>query len=295
MITAQLLLLTFLQTCIFAPHVIGFLLAYQVTKRFDFTFAAYFCLGAFTSVWIVPNTTTPTVFQLGLAAMSTILICLIFAVIAENFIYWPLVQRTFGRMRFLVASIGMYTIVENIVAAIFGDASHQVFPGLSQKIIYIFTLPTAKGLSFGAIIGSIASFIGFIIIKYTKLGLVARAVIGNPELAVLHGSHLRLVYSFSIGIGATLAGLSGLAFSMDSYVVPTIGIKALVMSVVVALASKDISVGYAIIWIIVLLGLENTVSFLNGPRWAPIITYSIFLVLAIIVGKREQKSKHRGL
>lgn len=290
MVFAQLALLTFLQACVFAPLVVGFVLAYQVTRRFDFTFAGYFVVGAFIPVYAIT-----TAFPIAVACLLSLLLPTAMVLGFERLLYWPLSQRSFGRMRVLVASIGVYAVVENSIAMIFGDASRQVSIALSAQTLHIFSMPITEGLAIGAAIGALTVCACYLAIRFTTLGLLARAVVANSELATVHGTRLAAIYGFALTLSSVLAGVSGAAYSLESYVVPTVGLRPLVMAVVVALATPRLSIRRAILWLLFLLALENLVSFLAGPRWAPIVTYTVFLVLAIAVGRREFAAGNRRL
>jgi branched-chain amino acid transport system permease protein len=64
----------------------------------------------------------------------------------------------------------------------------------------------------------------FAVMRWTRLGLIARGTMQNANMAAALGVNPPLVYAVTFGIGAALSGLAGAVLAPVSGVFPTIGV-----------------------------------------------------------------------
>ena len=129
------------------------------------------------------------------------------------------------------------------------------------------------------VLGVIALIAAGTILYRTGLGLRARAVIFNREIAGTLGINVRLVDSVIFSLGAALAGLAGGLMSPLITISPTMGLPFLALSFLVVILG-----GLARIWGLALGALimgagPAVVAFFTTPVLAQII----ILALAIVV------------
>ena len=129
------------------------------------------------------------------------------------------------------------------------------------------------------VLGVIALIAAGTILYRTGLGLRARAVIFNREIAGSLGINVRLVDSVIFSLGAALAGLAGGLMSPLITISPTMGLPFLALSFLVVILG-----GLARIWGLALGALimgagPAVVAFFTTPVLAQII----ILALAIVV------------
>src|SRR6202051_1289870 len=63
----------------------------------------------------------------------------------------------------------------------------------------------------------------FAVLRFTRLGLIARGTMQNANMAAALGGNPKRVYSITFGAGAALTGLAGAIIAPVSGVFPTIG------------------------------------------------------------------------
>ena len=129
------------------------------------------------------------------------------------------------------------------------------------------------------VLGVIALVGAGTILYRTGLGLRARAVIFNREIAGTLGINVRLVDSIIFSLGAALAGLAGGLMSPLITISPTMGLPFLALSFLVVILG-----GLARIWglalgALIMGGGPAVVAFFTTPVLAQII----ILALAIVV------------
>ena len=61
------------------------------------------------------------------------------------------------------------------------------------------------------------------LLKYTKLGVEARATMENPQMAHALGVNVDKIYMLTFALGAALAGIAGSLFALQSPIEPTFG------------------------------------------------------------------------
>src|SRR5438045_8023235 len=64
----------------------------------------------------------------------------------------------------------------------------------------------------------------FAVLRFTRLGLIARGTMQNADMAAALGVKPARVYAVTFGIGAALSGLAGAVLAPVSGVFPTIGV-----------------------------------------------------------------------
>jgi branched-chain amino acid transport system permease protein len=64
----------------------------------------------------------------------------------------------------------------------------------------------------------------FLVLRFTRLGLIARGTMQNAQMAAALGVSPPRVYAVTFGIGAALSGLAGGVLAPVSGVFPTIGV-----------------------------------------------------------------------
>lgn len=86
----------------------------------------------------------------------------------------------------------------------------------------------------------------YLVFRFTRFGVLARATIQVPSMADSLGVNTSLIYSFTFGIGAALAGLAGALYAPTMTLVPTMGSSFVVDAfVTVVIGGADIFLGTA--------------------------------------------------
>ncbi len=144
----------------------------------------------------------------------------LFGIVVERCI----IRFLYGRLLdSLLATWGLSLFLIGFVTVVFGNTVEGVatpFSGISigQYSVAIYTL-----LLIAAAVVFIVSV--FVALKYSKLGLVARATMQNPDMAENLGINSRTVYMMTFGIGAAFSGLAGGLLAPITGVVPGMGVN----------------------------------------------------------------------
>jgi branched-subunit amino acid ABC-type transport system permease component len=147
--------------------------------------------------------------------------------------------------------------------------------GAIQIGIYSFSLYQLFLIAFTAVIFGA----GYLVLTYSRLGLIAKATMQNPDMAETLGVSQRRVYSWTFILGAGLTGLAGGLLAPISGVIPHMGATYVAKAFVTVITGGDA----------VITGLMAA-PFLLGPVESisaylvtPVIGQASLLLVAIVV------------
>jgi branched-chain amino acid transport system permease protein len=133
-----------------------------------------------------------------------------------------IIRQLYGRMvETMLATWGLSLFVVGILTMVFGDITEGVPTPLPGITIGAYQ---ASGYSLFVIVFSVATMFGvYIILRSSRLGLLARGTMQNAEMAAALGTDTSRIYAVTFAFGAALAGLAGGVLAPVSGVFPSIG------------------------------------------------------------------------
>ena len=142
----------------------------------------------------------------------------IIGVILERLI----IRHLYGRMvETMLATWGLSLFVVGILTMIFGDITEGVPTPLPGIRIGAYQ---TSGYSLFVIAIAIATlFAVYVILRSSRLGLLARGTMQNADMAAALGTDTSRIYAVAFAFGAALAGLAGGVLAPVSGVFPTSG------------------------------------------------------------------------
>ncbi|HEX9765934.1 MAG TPA: ABC transporter permease [Nitriliruptorales bacterium] len=241
---------------IFALAGLGLVITYKATGVFNF---AYGAIGALVT-FVLWQLHTSWGWSLWFAAPLALLV---FApglgVALERVVFRPLEQRGAGVAEQLVATVGIYVVTVGVAIGIWTAETKLQAPRLFPDDPVAWTTPiSSRGepivLRFSANqIGIIAlaillsAALGYLFTR-TSLGTRIRAVVDRRELAELSAIDANKVSAFAWGMGAGLAGITGvllapLSFGVDAVRLPLVIIETFAVAVLARLTSLPRAIG----------------------------------------------------
>ena len=224
----QVIFNIFFVSSIYSVIALSFMKLYQLTRFFHFAHAVVYTSGAYFTFLFSQLFGFPLYISIPLAVVSACLLgCMM-----ELLVYKPLRKRDSTKLILLLASLGIYIVLQNVISMVFGDDTKSIR-----------TWPVVVGLNiFGARITPVQIVIvvsslllvvmvaGYLMLG--KTGKAMRAVANDAELANISGINSNKIILISFAIGSALAGAAGILVSLDVDMTPTMGMNALMMGVV---------------------------------------------------------------
>lgn len=287
----DILINSIILACIYLIIGFSFEIIYVLNRFFHFAHAVVFTSGAYFTFLFSQLLGLSFYISIPLAVLcSCFLGCLI-----ELSIYKPLRKKKSSSLVLLLASLGIYIVLQNVISVVFGDDTKSIR-----------TWPVVEGLNaFGAritpvqIIIIVSSIFLLLLtssfLRFSKTGRAMRAVANDPELANISGINSNKVILTSFAIGSAIAGIAGILVSLDVDMTPTMGMNALMMGVVAMIVG-----GVGSIWGIVLGSLllalaQNLGVWYISSQWQDAIAFAILLIFLLFkpegfFGKKLKKA-----
>jgi branched-subunit amino acid ABC-type transport system permease component len=138
-----------------------------------------------------------------------------------------IVERTiirwlYGRMiDTMLATWGLSLFLVGLTTAIFGNTTVGLSAPLGSFEIGQYRTSAYTLFVIGVVIVVLGGVLA--VLRFTKLGLIARGTMQNANMAAALGVNPSRVYSITFGVGAALTGLAGAVIAPVSGTFPTIG------------------------------------------------------------------------
>jgi branched-subunit amino acid ABC-type transport system permease component len=168
-----------------------------------------------------------------IAICGALIVVSALGVLLQSTLYSPLEERDSSRLGILLASLGAYIVLQNLVSLVCGDD------------LQMFLVSGHTWILFGAHISSIRLLICIVnlfsyaalilLLRRSIVGSVIRAVADDRELAGSLGISAKGVAFLVVTISSGLASLIGVLIGYDQGLQPTMGFEPLLMGVAAAI------------------------------------------------------------
>src|SRR3989344_2182678 len=231
-ILPQLILNSVIAGAIYALVAVGFNLIYGTVKFFDLGDGALTVVGGYAMFLFYKKLEFGLPVSVGLAILGAGLI----GWLVNRLVYRRLRARQASGMVMLVASLGVFTLLQALLAIFFssqfqtlslGTSGSQVFEIFGAVITYTQITILASGL---AIMGCLA-----LLLKFTLFGKAITAVADDEEVAKIVGITTSKIIGGVFFVGSMIAGLAGLLGGFDTGIEPTMGLSLLLKGVIASI------------------------------------------------------------
>jgi branched-chain amino acid transport system permease protein len=265
-------------------------LIYFTTKFFHIAHAGVISFGAYLVFFFANKYSIPFPISIALAIAVATLI----GVACEVLVYRQMRKRNVPALAYLIASIGLYVVLQNCISLFFGD---------DTKIINTAEVKVGNQI-FGAYITTIqiisifVSIAFFVVVNlflyYTATGKSIRAVASNPELCNIYGISSNKIILIAFGIGSALAATAGILSAMDTNMTPTFGFNLLLYGVVAMIIGGVGSTRGLIAGALLVATSQHLAAYYIDTKWMDAVTYIILILFLIwkplgFSGKRLKK------
>jgi branched-chain amino acid transport system permease protein len=281
----QFLLNGLITGLLYALLAIAFSLVYNTTKIFHIAFAgvlvaASFIFYTFSVQWSLPFV---------IALVACLMVTGILNLGIEYFIYKRLEDKKVNHNNILVASIGVFIVITNLLAMGYGNET-KTFPSDIKPSIQVGSLIITYMQVLQGILCSLL-ILGFLwILRTTDLGIKIKALSNNLNLFEVLGhsaAQFRMILFFMSGV---LAAIISLLMSFDVGFDPYFGMSLLLNALVAMIIGGFGSFKGSVLGGII-LGLIQSVSiYFFESRWETAISF-LLLILILILGRKDVRRK----
>jgi len=250
---------------------------YTVTKFFHLAHAAVITFGAYFVFFFANKFAIPFPVSVALAIATATLI----GVCCEVLVYRQMRKRNVPVLAYLIASIGLYVVLQNCISLFFGDDTKiintaEITVGNQIFGAYITTIQIVT------IVASIALFIIVnLFLHYSATGKSIRAVASNSELSNIYGIPSNNIVLIAFGIGSALAATAGILSAMDTNMTPTFGFNLLLYGVVAMIIGGVGSTRGLITGALLVATAQHLAAYYIDTKWMDAVTYIILILFLI--------------
>lgn len=235
---------------------VGLAVIFGMMRVINLAHGEFIMLGGFAAIFSVQAGVNIWLAMLVVAPLSVALL----GVLVERLI----MRRLYGRMvDTMLASWGLSLLLIGLATTFFGNRVVGVAAPVGSFRIGQYSLGAYDFVLKGIVLVIFAA--GYAVLRFTRVGLVARATMQNREMASSLGIEPSRVYAVTFAIGSALSGLAGGLLAPISGVLPTMGV-AYVAKAFITVITGGASVITGTALSSTLLGSINTVStFITTP------------------------------
>ncbi len=251
----------------------GFTLIFGLMRTTNMAHGSLYMLGAYVGVSAYEATGNWfAALVIGFAAVAVVGIV----------IHLGLLSRMAGQdLRQALVTIGLSIIIADLLLAKYGGLTYQIEPPpfAAGSVAIPFVVNGTYSAYRLFIIALAAAVYGalWLVLNRTRIGWYIRAGIDDRDMLSALGVNVSRVFLFVFGLGAGLAGLSGVVGATALSISPSEDGRYLLSSLVVVIVGGMGSLGGAVIGALI-IGLSEQIGLFYAP------TYSIFITFVIMAG-----------
>ena len=236
-----------------------------------------FMLGAYFLFLLIVTLKVPFV----IACIFSILLVAVLGIANNKYIYKPIRKIGGTPLILLIASLGVYVIMQNLVSLFFGDDAKSVRSGVVKVGLDIFGARITPVQIVIIISGIVLAVLTWVLLKYTKIGKASRAVANNPTLSEIYGINKEKIYNFVFAYGSALAAIAGILSALDTDMTPTMGFRPLMMGVIAMIIGGVGSIPGIVLGALLLGFAQNLAAWYLPSQWQDAIAFTIMLIFLL--------------
>lgn len=271
---------------------IGFALIYQTTRFFHFAHAIIFTSGAYFAFLF--NQILGWSYYTAIPA--AIILALFVGSLMEITIYKHLRKKKASSIILLLASLGIYIVLQNLISLFFGDDTKSIRSWEVREGINVFGAYITPVQIIIIVTSIVLVILVAVYLRLAKTGKAMRIVSSDSELANISGIKSDRIILIAFAIGSALAGIAGILFALDVDMTPTRGMNMLLMGVVAMIIGGVGSVWGIVLGSLLLATAQNLAVWFISSQWMDASAFLLLLIFLLFkpegfMGKKIRKAE----
>lgn len=250
---------------------LGLAIIFGMMRVINLAHGEFLMLGGYT---VVVSTNLGANIWIAMLVLAPVVVGII-GVVVERLLIRFLYGRTVDT---LLATWGLSLLLVGLVTAIFGP---QTATTISAPIGAIeIGAYASSGYELFLILLTLAVFgVMYAVLRYTKLGLLARGTMQRADIAATLGVSTSRIYMITFGLGSAVAGLAGGVLAPITGVVPTIGATYIAKAFITVISGGTAILAGTAAAASLLGAMNGIVTFLTGPTVGEVALLGAAIVL----------------
>lgn len=216
--------------------------------------------------------------SLWLAVPLAIAVVILLMLGINQWVYRPLKRQGLESWQMMIASLGLYVVLQNVISMIWGDSTLS-FRTWEIKVGHEFMGAYITDVQIITIVSSvILLLLSHLFMQRTSIGRQIKAVASNPELSRVLGISETKAIAWSVGIGTGLAACAGILIAADIDMTPTMGFNWLLYGVVAMIIGGMGRMRYLLLGALLLATAQHLSAYYIDSKWMNATAYVILIV-----------------
>lgn len=256
---------------------IGFALVYNTTHIFHIAAAGIYVFAAY-MFWFFA---AKLGFSLLPALLFAILLTMGLSLLTESLVYKPLRNKKSSLSVIMIASIGLMTIIVNLIAMFFGNET-KVIDNTILKTYTLGNVIITTPQLYQAIVGVIAISAFLIVLGSSKLGLKIRALSADETLFETLGHNKQKTFTAAFLLSGLFIGLASCVTVYDVGLDPNMGMTVLINAMVAMIIGGTGRFGTCLLGGLLLGVLQSLTVYFFASNWQNAITFTLLLAFLFL-------------
>ncbi len=255
---------------------IGFALVYNTTHIFHIAAAGIYVFAAYMFWWLSGKLGLPIIVAAALAIILTMGLSLL----SEVGVYRPLRKKHSSLNAVMIASIGLMTVIVNLLAMVFGTESKAVMRSIRTYQFGDLILTTPQLYQTMAAVMAITVFL--VLLDGTRLGLKVRALSSDETLFETLGYDKQRTVSIVFLLSGLFIGLASCVTVFDLSLHPNMGMTVLINAMVAMIIGGNGKFWTCVAGGLVLGVVQSLTVFQFSSNWQDAIAFALLLVFLFL-------------
>ncbi len=198
--------------------------------------------------------------------------------LSDRLVYYHLRKKMKRNMELMIASLGLFVILQNIISAVWGDRvlGFQVWQvDQSVKIGNALVSPIQLAT---IVLGFVLFILLWTISEKTRIGNMIKMVSSNPSVSEVLGLRRNDVVGWSYAIGSIFAALAGIFIAAYYNIIPKMGFNWLFSAIVAMIIGGMGRTRYMVLGALLLATTQHLAAFFLDSKWMNATAYIILIV-----------------
>jgi branched-subunit amino acid ABC-type transport system permease component len=267
---------------------LGLAIVFGMMRVINLAHGEFLMLGGYT---VVVATNNGVNLWFAMLILAPLVVGLIGLIVERCLIQW-----LYGRMiDTLLATWGLSLLFIGVITSIFGASTSTVIsPPLGTVTIGEYTSSGYELFLIFVVIVLLA--LVYLTLKFTSLGLVARATMQNADMSACLGISTSKIYMVTFSLGAAVSGLAGGLLVPITGVLPNIGVIYIAKAFITVISGGSAILAGTTSASVLLGGVNGIMSYITGPTFGEVaLLFAAIILLRLmptgITGRFFRKSQ----
>ncbi|WP_416897941.1 MAG: ABC transporter permease subunit [Minwuia sp.] len=250
---------------------LGLAIIFGMMRVINLAHGEFLMLGGYT---VVISTNAGVNIWLAMLILAPLVVGVV-GIIVER----VMIRFLYGRMvDTLLATWGLSLVLIGLITTIFGaQTATTISPPIGAIKIGEFSSSGYELFLIGVTI--VLSIAAWLVLRHTKLGLLARGTMQGAEIASALGVSTKQIYAVTFGIGAAVSGLAGGLLAPVTGVLPTIGATYIAKSFITVISGGQAILAGTLSASGLLGSVNSILSYITGPTVGEVGLLVVAIVL----------------